>query len=284
MSGVPAVAPPAAKEKSNQSLGKKAGGLGGLLLVLLAKSKALLAALKFGKLATTFGSMLVSVAFYAAIYSWKFAIGFVLSIFVHEMGHVLALKRRGIPVEGMFFIPFLGAAVSFKKRPADPAVDAEISAAGPLAGWLGGLVCVGVYSLTGEVFWLVLAHVTFLLNLINLAPTTPLDGGWIVRAINPKFSLVGAAIGVAIGIYLHATLLVVIAVLGAINFAKTANYGDDDIHKKQASPASRTRVTLAYLGLLIALGSSLGFSTRALHADRQARSNANSGRAGAVFD
>ena len=173
---------------------------------MLAKSKALLAALKFGKLATTFGSMFVSIAVYAAIYSWKFAVGFVGLIFVHEMGHVLALKRRGIPIEGMFFIPFLGAAVSFKKRPADPAVDAEISAAGPLAGWLGGLVCAAIYAQNGEPFWLVMAHVTFLINLINLAPATPLDGGWIVRAINPKFSLVGAAIGAAIGFYMHSTI------------------------------------------------------------------------------
>ena len=252
---------------------KGLGGLVGIVLLALSKLKVLLGALKFGKLATTFGSMLVSIGFYALLFGWTFAVGFVLLIFVHEMGHVLALKRRGIPIEGMFFIPFLGAAVSFKKRPRDPAVDAEISWAGPFAGTLGGAVCFGVYLATHNVFWLVLAHVTFLLNLINLSPSVPLDGGWIVKAINPKFSLIGSVVGIGVGLYLHSTLLVIIAALGAFHGWSAWRAQDDDLDAMPITPQARMRVTAAYLGLMLILGVSLGYSTHVLHEDRAARDN-----------
>ena len=253
---------------------KGLGGLLGLIAVALSKFKILLGALKFGKLATTFGSMIVSIGFYALLFGWSFALGFVLLIFVHEMGHVLALKRRGIPIEGMFFIPFLGAAVSFKKRPRDPAIDAEISWAGPFAGALGGAVCFGIYLATHNMFWLVLAHVTFLLNLINLSPSVPLDGGWIVKAINPKFSLIGSLIGVGVGFYLHSTLLVIIAGLGAFHGWSAWRSQDDDLDSTPVTAATRLRVTAAYLGLMLILGASLGYSTHVLHEDRAARDRA----------
>ena len=254
---------------------KRIGGLGGALALLLSKLKLLLGALKFGKLATMFGSMFVSIGFYALMFGWAFAAGFVLLIFVHEMGHVIALKRRGIPIEGMFFIPFLGAAVSFKKRPRDPAVDAEISWAGPLAGGLGGAVCFAVYMATGEIYWLVLAHVTFLLNLINLSPSLPLDGGWIVKAINPKLGLVGSVIGVGIGLYLHSTLLAIIAGLGAIRAYSSWKSQDDDLDMDvpAVTSATRLRITVAYVGLMLVLGAALGYSTHVLHEDRAARDN-----------
>ena len=252
---------------------KSGGGILGAILVALSKFKLLLGALKFGKLATMFGSMLVSIGFYALLFGWAFAAGFVLLIFVHEMGHVIALKRRGIPIEGMFFIPFLGAAVSFKKRPRDPAIDAEISWAGPFAGALGGAACFGVYLASGNVFWLVLAHVTFLLNLINLSPSVPLDGGWIVKAINPKFSLIGSVIGIGVGFYLHSTILAVIAGLGAFHAWGAWRSQDEDLDAPRVTPATRLRITAAYLGLMLILGASLGYSTHVLHEDRAARQN-----------
>ncbi|HEX9998061.1 MAG TPA: site-2 protease family protein [Abditibacterium sp.] len=256
---------------------KKMGPFLGPLLLLLSKFKVILGALKFGKLATTFGSMFVSIGFYALLFGWKFAFGFVLLIFVHEMGHVIALKRRGIPIEGMFFIPFLGAAVSFKKRPRDPAVDAEISWAGPFAGLLGGAVCAAFYVSTGNVFWLALAHTTFLINLLNLAPAVPLDGGWIVKAINPKFSLFGSLIGVGIGIYLHSTMLVIIAGLGAFSAYNAWRSADDNFDQIPISPQARLRVTGAYLSLILILGAALGYSTQTLQEDRERRQGIENG-------
>lgn len=245
----------------------------GLILLALTKAKLLLGALKFGKLATTFGSMLVSIGFYAVLFGWKFALGFVVLIFVHELGHVVALKRRGIPIEGMFFIPFMGAAVSFKKRPSDPAVDAEISWAGPFAGLLGGAVCVALYASTGNIFWLALAHVNFLINLINMAPSIPLDGGWIVKAINPKLSMWGSLIGLGIGLYLHSVMLVVIAALGAFSAYGALRNADDDFDKPNhnISPQVRLRITAAYLGLILALGAAMSYSTHVLDEDRAQR-------------
>jgi Zn-dependent protease len=252
-------------------LKKKFGPYVGLLILALTKAKVIFAALKFGKLATTFGSMLVSIGFYALLFGWKFAVGFVLLIFVHEMGHVLALKRRGIPIEGMFFIPFMGAAVSFKKRPRDPAIDAEISWAGPFAGLLGGMVCAGLFLATNNILWLALAHTTFLLNLINLAPSIPLDGGWIVKAINPKFSLVGSLFGVALGLYLHSVILVIIAGLGIFSAYSALRNADDDFDKPEVPAHTRLRITAAYLGLVLILGGAMGYSTHVLNEDRARR-------------
>jgi Zn-dependent protease len=158
---------------------------------------ALAAILKYGavlwklKVLIVVGSMLVSVAAYAWIWGWQFAVGFVLLIFIHEMGHVVALRRQGIRAGVPTFIPFLGAFVSMKSTPRDVRSEALSALAGPVTGSLAALGCWWIYSETHATFWLALAYTGFFLNLFNLLPALPLDGGRVAGALHPGIWLVG---------------------------------------------------------------------------------------------
>jgi len=190
---------PKAHEKSqpNSHLWQWLSGIGVALAFLFAKGKALLPVLKFlklGKILPMAASMLLSVWFYALVFGFWFALGFVLSIFVHEMGHVFAAWRKGVPVTAPVFIPGMGAFI-LQKRAAKSAWDeAVIGIGGPIWGAIAALFCLGIYFLTGSLLMLGLAYTGFLINLFNLAPIFPLDGGWIVGAISPRLWLVGAAL------------------------------------------------------------------------------------------
>ena len=126
--------------------------------------------------------MFVSVLAYTLLWGWTFAIGFVLLMFVHEMGHVIVLKRQGIPASLPMFIPFLGAFVNMRGMPRDAYQEALSGLAGPYFGTAGAVV-VGFWGhATGSNFLLQLAAIGFFLNLFNLLPMLPLDGG---RAVGP---------------------------------------------------------------------------------------------------
>ncbi|MHB8637090.1 MAG: site-2 protease family protein [Fimbriimonadaceae bacterium] len=191
--------PPEPKKKKGA---KKAGPIAAAFLALLAKLKAigmvLLTFLKFaklGKIALTAGSMLVSIWLYAQIFGAWFAVGFVVLIFVHEMGHVWAAYKMGIPVSAPIFIPFMGALILTKKFGNKLIThDAIIGIGGPILGTVGSAACAGIYMVTGSVMMLALAYTGFFLNLFNLTPIYPLDGGWIVRAISPILWLVGMVV------------------------------------------------------------------------------------------
>ncbi len=152
---------------------KARGGIMGLLASLFAvfaKFKFLLFALLKLKFLLGFGSMLVSMWAWGAIYGWKFGVGLVLLIFIHECGHVAAFRLRGIPVTGMVFIPFMGAFVTGKRGGQDAAENAFIGIMGPVFGALAGIVCLLVYSVSPISFWTALAQWSFLINLFNLLP------------------------------------------------------------------------------------------------------------------
>jgi Zn-dependent protease len=147
--------------------------------------------LKFGKIALTLGSMILSIGAYTLIFGLPFAVGFVVLIFIHEMGHVYVAWKQGLPITAPVFIPFMGAII-FNKRGSDSAwSQAIMGIGGPVAGSLGACACFGIFEATGNVFYLALASVGFLLNLFNLMPIVPLDGGWIVGAVSPWLWLVG---------------------------------------------------------------------------------------------
>jgi Zn-dependent protease len=180
--------PPGAKPKGKGSWAAGAG-----ILLLLTKFKtALFFALKAGKPLLT---MLLSVGAYALIYPWTFAIGLVLLIFVHEMGHVLAAKQKGLPVTAPVFIPFLGALIMLKRNPKDAETEAYIGMGGPVLGSVGAFVCYAVWYWTGSEVWYGLAYAGFFLNLLNLMPIHPLDGGRIVVAVTRWLWLVGVIAG-----------------------------------------------------------------------------------------
>src|SRR5205823_8899095 len=132
-------------------------------------------------------------AAYSLIWGWQFAIGFVLLLLVHEMGHVIQLRREGVPASAPLFIPFLGAVVGMKQAPKDAATEARVGLAGPVLGSLGCLVPLALYGVTGNNLFRALAFIGFFLNLFNLLPIVPLDGGRAMAAISPFVWIIGFA-------------------------------------------------------------------------------------------
>ena len=176
-----------------RELGKKLwvpiAGLGYLLFKFKA---AALVVFKL-KIFATSATMLVSIAAYAWIWGWRFAVGFVLLLLVHELGHVIELRHQGIPASAPLFIPFLGAVVGMKQMPHDVWREARVALAGPILGSLGAAaVWAAGESLDSELL-VALAFTGFFLNLFNLIPVSPLDGGRAVAALHPALWAVGLA-------------------------------------------------------------------------------------------
>ena len=139
--------------------------------------------LKFGAFAIKFFGIFISVGGYALIWGWKFAVGFVGLILVHELGHYIEAKRQGLNPSLPVFIPFLGAYVAMKNAAFDPWRNLLVSAAGPVLGGIGAL---GVW-LVGEAIdsrlLIALAYTGFMLNLFNCIPVRPFDGGFMWRSV-----------------------------------------------------------------------------------------------------
>lgn len=149
---------------------------------------------KLGPILKTGGTMIISVFAYALLFGWRYAVGFVLLIFVHELGHYVSARRAGLKVGAPTFIPFVGAWIELKDQPMDARVEAKIALAGPVAGTFGALLCYYVARDSGSMLLLALAYSGFMLNLWNLLPINPLDGGRIVAILSPKIWLLGAPI------------------------------------------------------------------------------------------
>ena len=176
------------------------GGIGATIGALLLKFKAvllLLLNLKWVVFLAKFGwvgfSALLSIAIYSLIFGWQFAIGLVLLLFIHEMGHALVMKLKGIPVGGLIFIPMLGAAVFMRQMPKNAQDEAEVGIAGPIAGAIASGVCLALAELTPHTttIWAALAYFGFFMNLFNLVPVLPFDGGRVLGAIDRRIWIVG---------------------------------------------------------------------------------------------
>ncbi len=153
------------------------GGIASALLLLAKVGLPLLGLLAKLKFLLGAGSMLVSMWAWGLLYGWPFGVGIVLLIFVHECGHAVAARLRGIPVGAMVFVPFMGAFVTMKRGGKDAAEGAFIGIMGPAFGLGAGLACLLVYAASPSPFWLALAQWSFMINLFNLLPVPPLDGG-----------------------------------------------------------------------------------------------------------
>lgn len=172
---------------------RRVAPIGAALLALATKLKALLLVLGNVKFLVTAGSMAVSVAAYATIWGVPFAIGFVILLLVHETGHVIALRREGIKASAPMFIPFLGAVISARSLGDNALAEARVGLAGPILGSIGAGACLVIWKLTGDDFWRALAFTGLFLNLFNLLPVVPLDGGRAMAAMTPWMWLVGFA-------------------------------------------------------------------------------------------
>jgi len=230
----------------------------GLLIAkFAAKIKVVLLLLPKLKILTTSGSMLVSVAAYSLIWGWKFALGFVVLLFVHEMGHVIQLRREGVEASAPVFIPFLGAAVWAKSLGGNALAEARVGLAGPILGSLGAAACIPIANATGNDFWRALAFTGFFLNLFNLLPVVPLDGGRAMAAMAPWMWFAGL-LGVLVLAFTYPNpVILLIALLAAMETWRrwrSLRSGDDGVRAYyKVPPLQRTVVAVVYLGLIALL-------------------------------
>jgi Zn-dependent protease len=232
-------------------------GLGALALNFAGKAKALLLLLPKLKLLSTGGTMLLSVGAYALLWGWRFAVGFVALLFVHEMGHYIQMRREGVRPGWMLFIPFLGAAVGARSLGGSALAEARVGLAGPVLGTLGCAVVAGVALLTGSEFWSALAFTGCFLNLFNLLPVLPLDGGRAMAAMAPWMWFAGFGAIVVLVFVWPNPVLVLIALLGAFELyrrwrdRKRGEEGNPAYYA--VAPRHRLAVAAVYIGLIVTL-------------------------------
>jgi len=217
----------------------------------------LLSGLKFGKLLTTGGTMLISLVVYGFIYGWRYAAGFIALLFVHEMGHYLAAKQRGLDVGAPTFIPFVGAWIELKQLPHNAETEAFVGLGGPVLGSIGALGCYFLARNGGpELHWLLaVSYSGFFLNLFNLIPISPLDGGRITAVLSPRIWLLGVPVLVGLFVLNPSPMLIIIALLAAPQVMQAWRHlrGQQDPSQMgyyQASLEDKLTYGFAYLGLL----------------------------------
>jgi Zn-dependent protease len=179
----------------------------------------------------------------------------VVLLLIHELGHVIQLRREGIDASAPMFIPFLGAVVAMKELPKDAAAEARVGLAGPVLGSAAALVPLGIHAAGGSDLFLALAYVGFLLNLFNLLPVLPLDGGRAMAALSPALWFVGYALLVAATIvFPNPVLLLVLLVGGFETWRRWKARNTPEAREFHRVPA-RTRMAVAavYLGLALSL-------------------------------
>ncbi len=220
--------------------------------------KALLIALPNLKLVTTAGTALVSVALYTVFWGLPFAVGFVVLLFVHEMGHVIALRREGIRASAPMFVPFMGALITSRSLGDNALAEARVGLAGPILGSIGAAAVAAAGALTHSDMLLALAYVGFFLNLFNLLPIVPLDGGRAMAAMAPWMWFVGfGALLVMLFVLPFNPILMIIVLMGGFELyrrwearrrgspAQAAYY--------RVAPRHRLMVGAVYIGLAAAL-------------------------------
>src|SRR5215218_4177723 len=267
----PPAPPPAPPPRSRAR--NALGPIGVAIAVIVkfaAKLKALLLLLPKLKVLTTSASMLVSVAAYAVIWGWRFAVGFVALLFVHEMGHVIQMKREGVRISGMLFIPFLGAAVGARSMGGNALAEARIGLAGPVLGTLGTAALIPIAGAQDSDLLRALAFTGFFLNLFNLAPVVPLDGGRAMAAMAPWMWFAGFGALVLLAFVWPNPILILIVLFAAMETYRRWKHrkepleGNADYYK--VAPRHRLAVAAVYIGLiaLLALGMDASFIERTL--------------------
>jgi Zn-dependent protease len=242
------------RERVRRFFGPIAAGV----LLLATKGKALILLLPKVKVFSTSATMLVSIGAYALIWPWTFAIGFVLLLLLHELGHVIQLRREGVEASAPMFIPFLGAVIAAKSMGDNAAAEARVGLAGPVLGSIASLVPLGLWLATGDDFWRALAYVGFLINLFNLLPVLPLDGGRAMAALSPWVWVAGFAGLVALTIVWPNPILILVLIFGGLESWRRWKARNTPESQAYHDIPARTRawVAIVYLGLaaLLALG------------------------------
>jgi len=247
---------PSTRRRRSSNRGKLSGAAAAVI-AFLAKFKALLLLLPKLKLLTTVGTMVVSLAAYSFVFGWPFAAGFVALLFVHEMGHVIALRREGIKASAPMFIPFMGAVISARSLGDNALAEARVGLAGPILGSIGAAVCVGLWHATGNDLFRALAYFGFFLNLFNLLPVVPLDGGRAMAAMAPWMWFVGFAALIPLVFTFNSPILFIIVLFAGLETYKRwqrrkAGGAEQEAYYK-VRPLDRVLVAAVYLSLIALL-------------------------------
>jgi Zn-dependent protease len=260
--------PGSGREPLRDRLKRWLGPIGAGLILLVTKLKAVLLLLPKLKLFTTSWTMLVSIAAYTLLFGLPFAVGIVLLLLIHEMGHVIQLRREGVEASAPMFIPFLGAVIAAKSMGKDAAAEARVGLAGPILGSVATLVPLAIWLATGEEFWRALAFIGFFLNLFNLLPVVPLDGGRAMAALSPWAWWVGYAALIGLTIVFPSPIMLLILLFGGLeSWRRFKARNTPEARAYHAIPArTRALVAATYLGLaaLLAVGVAETFFEKSL--------------------
>jgi len=238
-------------------IGSALAAIGALAAKFWAAIKGGLLLLPKLKLLTTAGTALISVAAYSLFFGWTFAIGFVVLLFVHEMGHVIQLRKEGIKASAPMFVPFLGALITAKSLGENALAEARVGLAGPILGTVGAGVCLVIGEATNSDLFRALAYIGFFLNLFNLLPVVPLDGGRAMAAMAPWMWFVGLGAVAALLFIAPNFILLIILLFGGMEVwrrwkaRKTRSLEQAAYYR--VSPRDRLLVGLVYVGLIVVL-------------------------------
>jgi Zn-dependent protease len=213
-------APPQPQQRRQGPIRRRLSAVGAAIVAALAKLKAILLLLPKVKLLASSGTILVSLAAYAWIWGFPFAAGFIALLFIHEMGHAIALRREGIRASWPMFIPFLGAVIAARSLGDNATAEARVGLAGPILGSIGAAACVLVWHATGNDLWRALAFTGFFLNLFNLLPVVPLDGGRAMAAMAPWMWFVGFAAMIPLAIIFPNPIILLILIFAGFETYK----------------------------------------------------------------
>ena len=248
---------PASERRGPGPIRRRVSAIGAAIVALLAKFKTVLLLLPKLKLLTSSGTILVSLAAYALLWGWPFAAGFIALLFVHEMGHVIALRREGLKASAPMFIPFLGAVIAARSLGENALAEARVGLAGPILGSIGSAVCILVWHATGSDLWRALAFTGFFLNLFNLLPVVPLDGGRAMAAMAPWMWFVGFAAMIPLAIIFPNPIILLILVFAGFETYKRwkqrRSGGVAEAAYYRVRPLDRALVAAVYLSLVALL-------------------------------
>jgi Zn-dependent protease len=239
-------------------IGSVLAAIGAAIAKFWAAIKGLVLLLPKVKLLGTMGTALISVAAYSLFFGWTFAAGFVLLLFVHEMGHVIQLRREGVQgASAPMFIPFLGAAIFSRSLGENAAAEARVGLAGPILGTLGAAVCLGIAELTSSNLLRALAYVAFFLNLINLIPVVPFDGGRAMAAMAPAMWFVGLGVLAVLLLISQNPFLLVFLFLGFVEtrrrWRERRTRSLEQAAYYRVTPHQRMLIGATYVALLVVL-------------------------------
>lgn len=210
------------KTQNGSGLWKKIKKTGSKFLLVLifvfSKFKWLVGVLKLAKFGSLI-SMVFSLVVYGWVYGWMFGVAIIYNLFVHEYGHLLAAKSKGIKTSPAVFIPFVGALIGLKEQPKDAKTESYVAFAGPLFGLVFAVIPSFVlYHVTGSGFWALSFAMGAMLNLFNLFPVSPLDGGRIVSVLSTKIWAIGLVVMIPLAVLSHDSMLGLISLFGFLTW------------------------------------------------------------------